>query len=31
MGFERARALLAFLECGRNQEHAANYLLSGAI
>ena len=31
MGFERALALRAFIECGRNQEHAANYLLSGAI
>ena len=31
MGFERPRAVRAFVECGRNQEHAANYLLSGAI
>jgi len=31
MGFERPRAVQAFVECGRNQEHAANYLLSGAI
>ena len=31
MGFERALALRAFIECGHNQEHAANYLLSGAI